>query len=225
MTTYDLTTRGGRICFVREQILGLTSQDELAALLGVKRGAVGNWELNKGIKFENLSAIARLSGVPMEWIDSRQGPDPTQRKVIDGEFAEVGRISPPPSAPKHHLIELSRDDFAGFCRRLVSRMIAIGISDIQLAREAGIPAGAVEIFMAAAQEAEVDVPALRPDYIEAIATRLGTNRKWLITGEGDENFCEEPIELQKLTRRLKQAGPEIWHQVMAFLDAVKAQAG
>ncbi len=72
--------------------------------------------------------------------------------------------------------------------------------------------------MDAAKEAEIAVPALRPDYIEAIATRLGTNRTWLLTGEGDENFCEEPFELQTVIRRLRRSGPETWAEVDLLLD-------
>jgi transcriptional regulator with XRE-family HTH domain len=169
-----------------------------------------------GVHSKTLESVASVLGTTAN--DILEEADKLARGYIDPP-----RVPIPPTS-NSSLIALSREDFAGLCRRLVSRMIAIGISDIQLAREAGIPAGAVEIFMAAAQEAEVDVPALRPDYIDAIATRLGTNRKWLITGEGDENLCEEPKELQELIRRLKQAGPETWQHVMAFLDAVKARA-
>jgi DNA-binding transcriptional regulator YiaG len=44
---------GKRIKLLRESVPGRTQAD-FARLLGVSRGAVGNWELGQGIKRENL---------------------------------------------------------------------------------------------------------------------------------------------------------------------------
>lgn len=59
--------RAKRIIHVRQDILGL-SQEELAEKLGVSRGAVGNWELGKPVGLSNLSKMAELSGVGLDWI-------------------------------------------------------------------------------------------------------------------------------------------------------------
>lgn len=84
----DLSNRGNRIRYVREKILGLESQDELADMLKLTRGAVGNWELGKGIGRENLIKLAGLAEVSAEWIDSRQGPDPKPRRKGGAPGAE-----------------------------------------------------------------------------------------------------------------------------------------
>jgi transcriptional regulator with XRE-family HTH domain len=49
------------------------TQQDFAALLGVTRGAVGNWELDKGIKRENLLLIAQMSGVSVNWLSTGEG--------------------------------------------------------------------------------------------------------------------------------------------------------
>lgn len=65
--------RGARIKHVRTSILGIRSQEKFAELLTTEgkqttRGAVGNWELGKEISLESLTAIAKLSGVSIEWL-------------------------------------------------------------------------------------------------------------------------------------------------------------
>lgn len=52
------------------------SQEEFAALLEVSRGAVAQWEMEKGTtpSVKNLSEIARLTGVQFEWIATGRGP-------------------------------------------------------------------------------------------------------------------------------------------------------
>ena len=63
---------GKRIRRVREAVPRRT-QAEFAALLGVSRGAVGNWELGKGISRDNLILLSQKTKVKLEWLMS--GPD------------------------------------------------------------------------------------------------------------------------------------------------------
>lgn len=66
-----------RITHVRKNILDMT-QEELAAALGVKRGAVGNWELGAGIATKNLRGIVKLAPgkVSLDWLAENIGPAP-----------------------------------------------------------------------------------------------------------------------------------------------------
>nr|WP_278521302.1 helix-turn-helix transcriptional regulator [Brucella anthropi] len=70
--TLDHAAVGKRIRQLRHDNMGL-SQEAFAALLGVTRGAVGNWELGKGIKFENLQKIALILDQPVEWLATGRG--------------------------------------------------------------------------------------------------------------------------------------------------------
>ena len=63
---------GKRIRRIRESVPGRT-QTKFAAILGVSRGAVGNWEVGKGASRENLALISRVTRVPIDWIIN--GPD------------------------------------------------------------------------------------------------------------------------------------------------------
>lgn len=78
-----------RIKLVRELHPKL-SQEQFAELLGVTRGAVGNWELGKGIKAENMMKVAAKTGVPFEWLFRGIGPQPERRAPpvdpFDGEI-------------------------------------------------------------------------------------------------------------------------------------------
>lgn len=65
---------GQRIAYVRAA-LGL-SQEAFGKRLGLSRGAVGNWERDQGIKTENLSAISRAFGAPMDWLANGRGAAP-----------------------------------------------------------------------------------------------------------------------------------------------------
>jgi len=71
---------GNRIKFVRKQA-NLT-QEKFAEALGtvegvkVTRGAVGNWELGKGISLENLAAIADKFNTNLDWLKSGRGELP-----------------------------------------------------------------------------------------------------------------------------------------------------
>lgn len=62
---------GNRIKEMRAD-LGISGLD-LAKRLGVTRGAVGNWELGKGIKRENLQLIADAFNVSFDWLATGRG--------------------------------------------------------------------------------------------------------------------------------------------------------
>jgi transcriptional regulator with XRE-family HTH domain len=65
-------------------ILGL-EQAEMAKLIGVSRGAVGNWELRGGIKQANLRRLADLTGVSFEWLATGKGPAPQHKSDLAPE--------------------------------------------------------------------------------------------------------------------------------------------
>ena len=65
---------GKRIKLLRESIPGRTQAD-FARLLGVSRGAVGNWELGQGIKRENLVLVSQKTGASLDWLMGNNGED------------------------------------------------------------------------------------------------------------------------------------------------------
>ena len=77
--------RGKRVRYIRKEILGLRAQEDLAASVSAEtgeplsRGAVGNWELGKEIGLKNMRALAKISGVPLEWISDNVG-DPHEAR-------------------------------------------------------------------------------------------------------------------------------------------------
>jgi transcriptional regulator with XRE-family HTH domain len=84
---------GARIKRVREA-RGLT-QAQLAAMLGVERGAVGNWELKARPSLENLYNISKKTSVSMEWFMG--GPDDIPIPFLDLAAAHVTRIATEPA--------------------------------------------------------------------------------------------------------------------------------
>jgi transcriptional regulator with XRE-family HTH domain len=52
------------------------SQEKLALELGVSRGAVAQWEMERGTSpsVDNLIALARRTGVGFEWLATERGP-------------------------------------------------------------------------------------------------------------------------------------------------------
>jgi phage repressor protein C with HTH and peptisase S24 domain len=89
-----------RIIFIREHVLHLR-QEELAARLEVSRGAVGNWELGKGIKRDNLAKIAEMAGVSIDWLVSGRGDPPAQAPSHSAPptRGEISAPIPRPSSP------------------------------------------------------------------------------------------------------------------------------
>jgi transcriptional regulator with XRE-family HTH domain len=65
---------GKRIKLLRESTPGRTQAD-FARLLGVSRGAVGNWELGQGIKRENLVLVSQKTGASLDWLMGNNGED------------------------------------------------------------------------------------------------------------------------------------------------------
>lgn len=93
-----MDTVGKRIRHLR-QLLGKTQQEFADALHphvegGITRGAVGNWELDKGIKTENLMLISEVTGAAVEWLASGKGRVPQRvddlrrQTLMDGGFLE-----------------------------------------------------------------------------------------------------------------------------------------
>lgn len=85
---------GKRIKQVREA-RGNLSQSEFASKLAkASRGAVGNWERGKGVKRENLEAIATKFGVSFEWLamgrGAMDGPSTPPTQLIAAANAVVG---------------------------------------------------------------------------------------------------------------------------------------
>lgn len=73
----DATDIGKRIKHLRTEVLGIQSQQEFADKLGgVTRGAVGNWELGKGVKRENLQRIASRFQISFDWLATGRGDNP-----------------------------------------------------------------------------------------------------------------------------------------------------
>ena len=65
---------GKRIRLLRESVPDRTQAD-FARLLGVSRGAVGNWELGQGIKRENLVLVSQKTGASLDWLMGNNGED------------------------------------------------------------------------------------------------------------------------------------------------------
>lgn len=64
------------------------SQAEFAeALGGVTRGAVGNWELGKGVKLENLRNMSSRFSVSFDWLATGTGEPPRTVRFGDNEPA------------------------------------------------------------------------------------------------------------------------------------------
>jgi phage repressor protein C with HTH and peptisase S24 domain len=69
-------TIADRIKHVRS--LARLPQEKFGRRLGVTRGAVGNWELGKGIEAENIVKIVEEFGVPIEWMMLNKGEAPRE---------------------------------------------------------------------------------------------------------------------------------------------------
>lgn len=85
---------GARIRQLRDEVMGL-SQEAFATQLGVTRGAVGNWELGKGIKRENVQRIALVFDQPMDWLMTGRGsPIDDPRTELQEKLKLVGSFDP-----------------------------------------------------------------------------------------------------------------------------------
>ena len=83
------------------------SQEDFAVLLKVSRGAVAQWEMEKGTSpsVKNLAEIARVTGVQFEWIATGRGAkvfgDPVMRE-------EAASYELPLSQDLKRLVEVAR---------------------------------------------------------------------------------------------------------------------
>lgn len=78
---------GERIRHLRKDILGLPRQEDFAERLGVTRGAVGNWEVGKGVKRANLERMAEQFNVSFVWLATGMG-SPVRRQGLDSQVDE-----------------------------------------------------------------------------------------------------------------------------------------
>lgn len=76
--------QGRRIVRVRE--INNMSQEDFAKALKVTRGAVGNWELGKGITAKNLKKISDEFEVSFDWLANNRGRAPGARDAIIPSF-------------------------------------------------------------------------------------------------------------------------------------------
>lgn len=83
-TAYNacMKTRGDRIRYIRTEVLGMESQEELANELRVTRGAISNWEQDRGIHKKYLLRLAKLGNTTVEWIETGKGESPLERPPI-----------------------------------------------------------------------------------------------------------------------------------------------
>jgi phage repressor protein C with HTH and peptisase S24 domain len=68
-------TLAERLKLVRKVRGGITQQ-QMADAIGVKRGAVGNWERGETVSRENLSKISDVYGVSLDWLQKARGEPP-----------------------------------------------------------------------------------------------------------------------------------------------------
>jgi phage repressor protein C with HTH and peptisase S24 domain len=64
-----------RIAYLRKDVARL-SQAEFGRKIGVSRGAVANWEVGGDISRENISNIASMFNVSLDWLDKGRGAPP-----------------------------------------------------------------------------------------------------------------------------------------------------
>lgn len=76
---------GKRVHHLRTEILGIDRQADFAARLGVTRGAVGNWEVGKGVKRANLERIAETFTISIAWLTTGAG-SPVAKPSIDARL-------------------------------------------------------------------------------------------------------------------------------------------
>lgn len=88
---------GQRVHYLRKEVLGL-GQEEFSREIGVSRGAVGNWELGKGIKRDNLVKIADRFGVSVEWLATNRGQRPVSK------HGKIHRVNPNEPFPLRYVL-------------------------------------------------------------------------------------------------------------------------
>lgn len=135
-TVEPMPNIGKRIKLLRESVPDRT-QAEFGVLLGVSRGAVGNWELGRGIKTENLILMAQKTGAPMDWLSGSAGDD----DVLPVANVE---LPPPTKAPDNgpvNFYQIAIDETlrAVGVRVDLSAALAVMIEQVAVSRPPGYP--------------------------------------------------------------------------------------
>lgn len=107
---------GERIKYLRDEVLELSQEEFASRLGGVTRGAIGNWELGKGIKLDNLQRIASRFRISFDWLALGKGRapesglewgDPTAPDETAGEGAmSLGRATGQRNIPAGHSAQI-----------------------------------------------------------------------------------------------------------------------
>ncbi len=136
-----MKTIGARIKFVRTA-KGMTQQQFADFLGGVTRGAIGNWELEKGITAGNMETVARKTGVSLDWLMTGRGEPPE---------------GAPPSQPRGR-------EPARFVDRNGEDIAASDAGILEIDAEAGLGGGqAPDVMFRAGSEGWQVTDAMRPE--------------------------------------------------------------
>lgn len=92
--------RGDRIKYVRTDLLRIKSQEKFAEILSaesgapITRGAIGNWELGKEVALKNLTLIAEVAGISLDWLahNAGQKPDRANHRPVPRTMAEANIV-------------------------------------------------------------------------------------------------------------------------------------
>lgn len=92
--------RGDRIKYVRTDLLRIKSQEKFAEILSaesgapITRGAIGNWELGKEVALKNLTLIAEVAGISLDWLahNAGQKPDRANHRPAPRTMAEANIV-------------------------------------------------------------------------------------------------------------------------------------
>lgn len=99
-----METLADRIAFLRKG-LGLTQEEFAGAVSdllieegqpGITRGAVGGWELGKGIAMSRLKAVSQLTSASLDWIANNAGVPP-DAEALRRIGAQLLGVPPPPA--------------------------------------------------------------------------------------------------------------------------------
>ena len=117
-----MKTLADRIRYIRAVAFNpAIDQTKLADLLGVKRGAVGNWELGGNISRKNAVALSNLvPGCTLEWLLQGIGPPPKPKNAAPEPATPADRAEAIFAATAGALqaLGLTQDQVPGILRRL-----------------------------------------------------------------------------------------------------------
>jgi transcriptional regulator with XRE-family HTH domain len=72
-----MDTQGSRIRYARK-LAGFKQQRPFADVMGVSVQAVSQWERDEGITRENLTKVAEITGVSLDWLANNRGERPLE---------------------------------------------------------------------------------------------------------------------------------------------------